>query len=47
MSKRKKARIVVKVDVDETPEKLRLGVVRLRALADRLMAMAEKAEANK
>lgn len=47
MSKRKKAKhqVRVTVDVGDSPSDLRLAVVRLRALADRLLELAEQAEA--
>jgi expansin (peptidoglycan-binding protein) len=46
VSKRKKKYgLVVKVDMAATPQDLRLTVVRLRALADRLMELAQQAEA--
>ena len=43
--KAKKSAVVVKVEMGATPASLRLAVVRLRALADRLMELAEKGEA--
>lgn len=43
--KQKKNEVVVKIEMGATPASLRLAVVRLRALADRLMELAEKGEA--
>lgn len=42
---KKKNAVVVKVKLGATPADLRLAVVRLRALSDRLMELAEKGEA--
>ena len=47
MGKKKKDKneVVVRVKLGATPADLRLAVVRLRALSDRLMELAEKGEA--
>ena len=45
MSKKKReSAVIVKVKMGATPADLRLAVIRLRALADRLMELAEKGE---